>query len=70
MENAMNEYTVENKTGLMEQIQHYWLILLKWKWIALFFLFIAVSGAILFSVLITPVFTASGSVWIEDNPNI
>ena len=54
----------------MEQIQHYWLILLKWKWIALFFLFIAVSGAILFSVLITPVFTASGSVWIEDNPNI
>jgi capsular exopolysaccharide synthesis family protein len=33
-------------------------------------LIVAVSAATIFSFLATPVFTASGSVWIEDEPNI
>jgi succinoglycan biosynthesis transport protein ExoP len=54
----------------MEQIQHYGRVVLKWKWTSLFFFFSVVIGVALFSFLSTPIFTASGDLWIEDEPNI
>jgi len=58
------------QSGPLEQIQHYWNIILKWKWTVFLFFFIVVFAATLYSFLIPPVFTASGSVWIEDDAKI
>jgi succinoglycan biosynthesis transport protein ExoP len=66
----MAELGHEQQRGLLSQFQHYWHILLKWKWISLFFFLTAFLGAVLVSFLVRPVYTASGSVWIENNPNI
>jgi succinoglycan biosynthesis transport protein ExoP len=66
----MAQNNLESKKGLLEQIQHYWHIVLKWKWTALIFFFVVVSGATLFCFLTTPIYTASGSVWIDDEANI
>lgn len=66
----MAEYSIENRSGLMEQIQHYWHVVLKWKWISLIFFLTVVTGVTVYSFLKTPVYTASGSVWIEGEPNI
>jgi capsular exopolysaccharide synthesis family protein len=51
-------------------VQHYWHILLKWKWIAVFFFVAVVGGATLFSFLIPPIYTSRGSIWIEEQLNI
>jgi len=59
----------QNK-GLLSQAQHYWHILLKWKWTSLFFFLAVVVAMGLYSFLVEPVYTANGSVWIENNPNI
>lgn len=64
------ETPAENKTGLISQVQHYWRVILKWKWIALIFCFISVAVATAYSFLVPPVYTANGTVWIEDDPNI
>jgi succinoglycan biosynthesis transport protein ExoP len=56
--------------GLLALVQHYWHILLKWKWAALFFFFIVVGGATLYSFMQTPIYTSRGSIWIEDQLNI
>jgi len=66
----MAEMSGESRNGLLAQAQHYWHVILRWKWTALLFFFIAVSAATIYSFLVPPVFTASGSVWIEDDPNI
>jgi capsular exopolysaccharide synthesis family protein len=66
----MTEYTKEPQSGLLAQAQHYWHIVLKWKWVAALFFFIALFAATLYSFLVPPVFTSSGSVWIEDDPKI
>jgi uncharacterized protein involved in exopolysaccharide biosynthesis len=66
----MVEYTMENRSGLMEQIQHYWHVVLKWKWISLLFFFTVVTGVTVYSFLKKPVYTATGSVWIEGESNI
>ncbi len=63
-------YSKEPQRGLLAQAQHYWHVLLKWKWTAFLFFFIVVSGATIYSFRLTPVFTSSGSVWIEDEANI
>jgi len=60
----------ESQPGLLAQIQHYWHMLLKWKWTAFLFFAAAVAAAVIYSLSLTPVYTASGTVWIEDNPNI
>ena len=60
----------ESRAGLLAQFQHYWHVLLKWKWMIAAFFFTAVAAATVFSFTIAPVYTASGSVWIEDDPNI
>ena len=64
------ETSQESQAGLLAQIQHYWRVLLKWKWIIASFFCAAVAAATVFSFAITPVYTANGSVWIEDDPNI
>jgi len=64
------EFPKEPQTGLLAQAQHYWHVILKWKWTAVLFFMLAVAVATIYSLLLTPVFTASGSIWIEDNPNI
>lgn len=56
--------------GLLGQIRHYWHILVNWKWTILFIFFTAVAAAAVYSFTATPVFTSSGSIWIEDDANI
>lgn len=60
----------ESQTGLISKVQRYWQVLLKWKWTAALFCFVCVAAATAFSFLVPPVYTANGTVWIEDDPNI
>ena len=64
------EIAKEPQAGLLAQVQHYWHILLKWKWTAVLFFLAVVGAATIYSFIVTPVYTASGTVWIEDDPNI
>jgi succinoglycan biosynthesis transport protein ExoP len=64
------EITGVHQTGLLVQARHYWHMLLKWRWTALLFFLVAVTAATVYSLMLTPIFTANGSVWIEDDPNI
>jgi len=64
------EFPKEPQTGLLAQAQHYWHVILKWKWTAVLFFTVAVAAATIYSLLVPPIFVASGSIWIEDNPNI
>jgi succinoglycan biosynthesis transport protein ExoP len=64
------EFDKDGRSGLLGQAQHYWRIILKWKWTALIFFFMAVAAATIYSFVQSPVYTATGSVWIEDDPNI
>ncbi|MFC2160408.1 GumC family protein [Acidobacteriota bacterium] len=66
----MDEHKYDNKSGPIEQIQHYWYILIKWKYIASIFFFAVFLAALLYSFLATPIYKATGSMWIEDEPNI
>jgi succinoglycan biosynthesis transport protein ExoP len=64
------EFPKEPQTGLLAQAQHYWHVILKWKWTAVLFFTLAIAAATIYSLLVPPIFVASGSIWIEDNPNI
>ena len=64
------EIAKEPQAGILAQAQHYWRVLLKWKWTVILFFILSVAAATIYSLSLTPVFTASGTVWIEDNPNI
>ncbi len=64
------ELESDRHRGLLSQFQHYWHILLKWKWVSFFFFITAVLSVLLYSFLVRPVYEARGSVWIENNPNI
>ncbi|MGB8953598.1 MAG: polysaccharide biosynthesis tyrosine autokinase [Candidatus Aminicenantales bacterium] len=66
----MAEHNIETKKRPIAQVQQYWRDILKWKWTGLIFFFTVVTGATLYSLLTTPIYTASGSVWIEDVPKI
>ncbi len=61
---------VKSQSGLLAQIQHYVHILLKWKWVIGIFFVLAVAAATVYSFIVPPVYTSSGSIWIEDDPNI
>ena len=64
------EIAKEPQAGLLSQVQHYWHVLLKWKWTAVLF-FLAVVGAVaIYTLTATPVYTANGTLWVEDDPNI
>ena len=56
--------------GLLAQVQHYAHVILKWKWTAACFFFAAVAAATAYSLSVTPVYTASGILWIEAEANI
>jgi succinoglycan biosynthesis transport protein ExoP len=64
------EPSQESKGGLLSQALHYWHVLLNWKWIASLFLIVCVAAATIYSLMLPPVYIASGTVWIEDEPNI
>ena len=66
----MAEIFNEPKSGLLAQAQHYWHVIMKWKWTALTVFLTVVAVATMYSFLVDPVFTASGSVWVEDKANI
>jgi len=66
----MTDSSMDIKDGPVARVQHYWHILLKWKWTAAFFFVVVVGGAILFSFLIPPIYTSKGSIWIEEQLNI
>ncbi len=60
----------EPQAGMLALIQHYWHIVLKWKWIAGGFLVFVVAAATALSLLMPPVYTANGSVWIEEESKL
>ncbi len=64
------ETVKEPQPGLLAQAQHYWHVLLKWKWTAILFGLLCVGAAAAYSLLVPPVYTAHGTIWIEDDPNI
>jgi len=66
----MTEPSGETKTGLLTQFQHYWHIVLKWKWSVLILFVTAVMAAIILSFVVPPVYISKGSIWIEDEPKI
>jgi succinoglycan biosynthesis transport protein ExoP len=66
----MTDSSMNLHNGPIAMVQHYLHILLKWKWIAVFFFVAVVGGATLFSFLIPPIYTSKGSIWIEEQLNI
>jgi len=64
------ESSAGSNNGLLAQAQHYWHVLLKWKWIVSAFLFAVVAATAVVSLMLPKMYTASGTVWIEDDPNI
>jgi len=66
----VTESSNESQRGFLAQAQNYWHVVLKWKWTAALFFFIALFAVTLYSFLVPPVFTSSGSVWIEEDVKI
>ncbi|MEN6312453.1 MAG: Wzz/FepE/Etk N-terminal domain-containing protein, partial [Acidobacteriota bacterium] len=64
------EHQADVKDGLLVHLQHYGHILIKWKWTIVIFFLATVSIALILSFVIPAVYTARGSVWIEDEPRI
>ena len=64
------EMTKEPQAGVLAMAQHYWRIILKWKWTVAVFFLAAVAIAVVYSLSLTPMFTANGTVWIEDDAKI
>jgi succinoglycan biosynthesis transport protein ExoP len=64
------EMVREPEPGLLAQIQHYGRLLLKWKWTAMLFFALAVGTAIIYSLSLTPIYTANGTIWIENESKI
>ncbi len=62
--------TPETKDDPLSIVRQYWHIVRKWKWTALTFAFIIFAGVTVFAFLRTPVYTSTGTVWIENEPNI
>jgi polysaccharide biosynthesis transport protein len=66
----MVEASGESKNGLLAQALRYWRMVLRWKWLAILFFIGTFSAVAMYSFMQTPIFTAHGSVWIEDDPKI
>lgn len=64
------EPSSEQHRGLLSQVQHYAHVILKWKWVSGSFGLAVIVLILLYSFLVKPVYTSSGSVWIENTPNI
>jgi succinoglycan biosynthesis transport protein ExoP len=59
---------VENKP--VASLQHYWHTVLKWKWTVLTFFFTILGATVVVSLLIPRSYTASGTIWVEEQMNI
>ncbi len=66
----MAEVITTQSSGLLAQARYYIHIILKWKWTAMLFFFVAVSAATIYSFTLIPIYISGGSLWIEDTPNI
>lgn len=67
----MSDPSNDNSSGgSISTIQHYWHILLKWKWLAATFFSVVVAGATLFSMLVPHVYISRGTIWAEEQLNI
>jgi polysaccharide biosynthesis transport protein len=66
----VQETNQEPKGGLLAQAQSYLHLALKWKWTASLFFITVLAAATVYSFVVPPVYTSSGSVWIESNPRI
>jgi polysaccharide biosynthesis transport protein len=66
----MLEPSKSQQDSLLAQIQRYVYVLLKWKWTIVIFLFATTGAATIYSFMQIPVYTASGSIWIEGEPNV
>jgi len=64
------EVAKEPQPGLLALAQHYWRVLLKWRWIAGGFLFLAVAAATVYSLRLPVIYIAHGSLWIEEDLKI
>ncbi|NLH77937.1 MAG: polysaccharide biosynthesis tyrosine autokinase [Acidobacteria bacterium] len=64
------ETTHEQRPGLLSQFQQYLYIVLKWKWISIIFFGAVIVLVMGYSFLVKPSYTASGSIWIENDTNI
>jgi succinoglycan biosynthesis transport protein ExoP len=64
------ETSQESRAGVVSQALHYWHVLLRWKWTASIIFVIPVAAATIYSFVVSPVYTASGTIWIDEEPNI
>lgn len=64
------EYNPETKGGILAQVQYYLHLALKWKWTASLFFISVLTAATVYSFVMPPVYTSSGSLWIESNTRI
>jgi succinoglycan biosynthesis transport protein ExoP len=67
---TMADISHESQGGLLAQVQHYWHVILKWRWTASVFFVAVIAAATIFSFLVPPVFVSKGSIWIEEEANI
>jgi len=65
---AVPSVNIDNRSAV--SLQHYWHILLKWRWTAVFFFLIVTVGVTLYSFLVKPIYASKGSIWIEEQMNI
>ena len=65
-----DERGAESRLGMTDQIRHYVRIFLGWKWIGMILFILIVGGITFYSFLVTPIYTAVGRIWIEDELNI
>ncbi len=56
--------------GTISAIQHYWHVILKWKWMASIFFILIVFGVTLYSILIPRSYISRGTIWAEEQLNI
>ena len=66
----MTDQNPQIETRPVTSVQHYWHILLKWKWTASFFFFTVVGATVLVSLLIPRSYTSQGTIWVEEQMNI
>lgn len=61
---------IEQRRGFLSQVQQYWHIILKWRWVSLLFCGAVIVLVMGYSFIVKPVYTATGSIWIENESNI
>jgi capsular exopolysaccharide synthesis family protein len=60
----------DQRRGPLSQAQRYWYILLKWKWVSIIFCGTVIFLVLAYSFIVRPVYTATGTIWIEADSNV